>query len=66
MAIGTIDIVYTVLLSDGTLAEMTSGQYRRYQITMKILMTLLLPVRKIYQWWIHKKGGNHGMGCDEN
>jgi len=57
MALGTIDAIYTVKLSDGTLAEMTSGQYYRYKFLIQrilpVLWVLFSPIRKIYQW--HKK-----------
>jgi hypothetical protein len=50
MPIGTIDVIYTVKLYDGRLVEMTSGQYRRYKIMLKVLYVLFYPISKTYQW----------------
>jgi len=63
MALGTIDLVYTVKLSDGTLVEMTSGQYDRYKFVNKwivpILWVLFFPIRMIYQFWKKQKTRRH-------
>ena len=54
MAIGTIDILYTVKLGDGSIVEMTSGQLARYRFVMRFLMKplwyMFAPVRVIYNF----------------
>jgi hypothetical protein len=49
MAIGTIDILYTVKLKTGSIVEMTSGQLAAYKsftkYIMPILWVLFFPVR---------------------
>jgi hypothetical protein len=53
MALGTIDIIYTVRLVDGSITTMTSGQLARYRFTMKyifpVLRVLVFPVRIFYR-----------------
>jgi hypothetical protein len=53
MAIGTIDIIYTVRLSNGSVVEMTSSQLARYRFTRKyifpVLRVLFFPVRIFYR-----------------
>jgi hypothetical protein len=52
MAIGTIDILYTMKLKNGNIVEMTSGQLAVYKFIaryiMPILWVLFFPIRKIY------------------
>jgi hypothetical protein len=53
MAIGTIDILYTVKLKNGDIVEMTSGQIAVYKFFVKYIMPVLwvlfFPIRKIYK-----------------
>jgi hypothetical protein len=53
MAIGTIDIVYTVRLGNGSVVTMTSNQLARYRFTRKyifpVLRVLFFPVRIFYR-----------------
>jgi len=65
MAMGTWDMLYTVRLSDGSLVQMTSGQYARYKFFHKkilpVLWVLFTPIRKIYQWRNKIKEVNHAV-----
>jgi hypothetical protein len=49
MAIGTIDILYTVRFKNGDIVQMTSGQFARYRFfrkyIMPVLWVLFSPVR---------------------
>jgi hypothetical protein len=45
MAIGTIDIIYTVRLLNGDTVELTSGQLAAYRFVIKVLWVLFYPVR---------------------
>jgi hypothetical protein len=54
MPIGTIDIIYTVRLGDGSIIEMTSRQLAIYKFLTKylapILKVLFFPVRVVYKF----------------
>jgi hypothetical protein len=49
MAIGTIEILYSVLLKNGDIVQMTSGQLARYRFFTKyillVLWILFSPIR---------------------
>jgi hypothetical protein len=67
MAIGTIDIVYTVRLGDGNIVKTTSRQLAIYKFFAKylapIFKVLFFPVRMVYKLVMRRRGrGNETAG----
>jgi hypothetical protein len=52
MAIGTIDILYSVLLENGDIVQMTSGQLARYRFFTKYIMPVLWVLFSPARWAI--------------